>query len=45
MARPPVSVSWVRVSLTVMTKQRTAAGADARWAIEDMPPIILRALG
>ena len=28
MARPPVSVASVRVSLTVMTKQRTAAGAD-----------------
>ena len=42
MARPPVSVSSVRVSLTVMTKQRTAAGAVARCAVEDMPPIILR---
>src|SRR5216117_3003035 len=36
MARPLVSVASVRVSLTVMTKQRTERGACALWTRSDI---------
>jgi hypothetical protein len=39
-ARPLVSVSGVRESLTVSTKHATLAGACRRWSLTDMTRII-----